>query len=108
MALSFKIKPKETKNIELDNKKYQISCNFFKEHNHKNKPLYYYHDKIKEDDLVVTIEEENCEPYDSPYSSTVNTVWNVCRKTHAFNFIKKEDSSINVEIEKNNEDLSTS
>ena len=98
MTLKFDLKIGEVKTYEKSGKKYQVSCDFFKNHDHKNKPIYYYHDSQKDDDLVATVEGNDFPPYDSPYSSEVKANWSVCRENIIIHFTKKKDC-LHVEIE---------
>ena len=91
MTQKFQLKPGEMKTVETAGKTYQINCNLFKKHDHKNKPIYYYHDEMKEDDFVATVEGDDSPPYDSPYSSTVDTNWSVFRENAIIHFAKKKD-----------------
>lgn len=100
MDNKFQLKPGETKVIKVVGKKYQISCDLFSNHNHEEKPLYYYHDQMKENDLVATVESDDSPPYDSPYSSTVTTNWHVFRENAIIHFSKKDDClEVNIEMD---------
>ncbi len=98
MAQKFKLKPGEMKSIETAGKTYQISCDLFTNHDHKKKPIYYYHDKMKDEDFVATVEGNDCPPYDSPYSNTVDAYWSVFREKTVIHFAKKQ-GHLEVEIE---------
>ena len=98
MSKTFQLKPGEMKVVETAGKKYQISCDLFKDHDHKKKPIYYYHYKMKEDDFVATVEGNDSPPYDSPYSNTVDKNWIVFREKSIINFAKREDR-LDVEVE---------
>ncbi|MFA5792619.1 MAG: hypothetical protein WC897_01975 [Candidatus Gracilibacteria bacterium] len=98
MIQKFDLKIGEVKTHEKSGKKYEISCDFFKDHDHKNKPIYHYHDDQKEDDIVATVEGNDCPPYDSPYSSEVKRKWIVYRENLIIRFTKKK-TYLQIEIE---------
>jgi len=89
MPQNFNLKIGEVKTYENADKKYRISCDIFKNHDHKNKPIYHYHDGQKDDDLVATVEGNDCPKYDSPYSSEVKKEWIVYRENVIIHFTKK-------------------
>jgi hypothetical protein len=91
MNNKFKLKPGETKVIDVEGKKYKIFCDLFSNHNHDEKPLYYYHDEMKGNDLVATVESDDHPPYNSPYSNTITADWTVFREEVIINFSKKDD-----------------
>ncbi len=91
MSKKFQLKPGEIKTVQTAGKEYQISCALYKNHDHKKKPIYYYHEEMKEDDFVATVEGNDCPPYDSPYSSTVDVNWSVFRENTIIHFAKKEE-----------------
>lgn len=89
----------ESKTHVQGGKIYQISCSTFKNHDHKNKPLYHYHDEIRDDEIISTVEGNDNPPYDSPYSSSVTGEQIVFRENIIIRFTKNDDVSLNVEIE---------
>ena len=91
MIEKFNLKIGENKIIKRGNIEYRVSCSIFKDHDHKNKPLYLYNDKIKEDDIVATVEGNDSPPYPSPYSSEVKESWGVFRKNVIISFVKKNN-----------------
>ena len=58
---------------------YNLTCDFFSDHDHKKRPLYYYGEEQKSGDLVATVEGRDA-PYDSPYCSIVEGNWTVFRR----------------------------
>ncbi|MBU0981946.1 hypothetical protein KKC94_04615 [Patescibacteria group bacterium] len=98
MITKFDLHIGEMKTYERHGKYYKISCDLFKDHDHKNKPIYYYHEGQKADDIVATVEANDNPPYDSPYSSEVHGNWIVFRANVVIHFIKKKNG-LRVEIE---------
>lgn len=93
------LKPGQKKYIHASNKKYLISCDTFKDHDHKNQPLYYYHHKEKPTDIVITVEGNDPPPYYSPYSGLVEKDWIVQRENVVLRFRKIGEDGVEVEIE---------
>ena len=100
MIKTFKLKIGETISCELNGSEYKFSCSIFKDHDHKNLPLYYYHDSIKPEDLVASIEELNSQPYPSPYSCEVDSTWSVNRNTASITFTKGINGFVVISDEK--------
>jgi len=98
MGATFDLKIGEMKTYEKGDKQYKISCDLFKDHDHDGKPIYYYHDSQKDDDIVATVEGNDDPPYDSPYSSEVVGKWSVHRSNAVIHFTRKENH-LKVEIE---------
>ncbi len=97
MVLKFNLKIGETRFHTKDDKEYKIACDLFKNHDHKDKPIYYYHDGMKDDDIVATVEGNDSPTYDSPYSTTVKDRWTVFRENVVIEF-KRNGNSLDVQI----------
>lgn len=75
---------------------YNLMCDFFKDHDHKKRPLYYYGEEQKPDDIVAIVEGRD-KPYESPYCSIVDGNWTVFRKDIIIYFSRVK-SFLHVEI----------
>ncbi len=82
---------------------YSISATLFSEHDHRSKPLYYYHpEKISENDpkQVVLCVEDDLEDanYTSPYSGTIEGTFDVFRKDYIFGCDLTADRIVHVRV----------
>jgi len=79
--------------------KYVLSATLFSEHDHERKPLYYYYDSIRADDVVLCFEDNlHDERYSSPYAGIIGKYLEVFRKNYSFSCELLADLRIKIEV----------